>query len=278
MMRTDLHLHTTASDGRWTPEQTVAGVVAEGIALFAVTDHDSVANVAPTQALLPGTSLAFLTGVEISATDNGTLLHILGYGIDVSYEPLLAQLAENTAMLEAVDDDDIQQLIARGYPISWEDYATYTYDRTRGGFKSLNFLLDRGVCSSAEDFFERIRTELNHRWPAFPPPAAIAALIRAAGGVPILAHPGVSLKKRGGVAEATLAPLKEWGLAGVECFSQYHDAETTAFCLEWCRRHDLLITGGSDYHGGFVGRQLGVPIVHTSELRLGELEARIITA
>lgn len=276
MMRTDLHLHTTASDGCWGPEQIVAGVAAEGIRLFAVTDHDSVANVAPTQALLPGTGLAFLTGVEISATDNGTLLHILGYGIDVTYAPLLMQLAENTALLQATDDEDIRQLIARGYPVSWEDYATYTYDRARGGFKSLNFLLDRGICSSAEDFFERIRKKLEHRWPTFPPPAHIAALIRAAGGVPILAHPSASLKKRGGVTEATLAPLLEWGIDGVECYSQYHDAETTAFCLKWCRRHDLLITGGSDYHGDFMGRQLGVPLVYTTDLRLGALEARLI--
>ena len=110
-------------------------------------------------------------------------------------------------------------------------------------------------------------------WPAFPPPADAAAVIREAGGAPILAHPGVSLREVG-VTEETLRPFLDFGIGGLECYSHYHDETTTRFCLDWCDRHDLLITGGSDSHGGFVGRELGVPVVDTADLRLGRLAER----
>ncbi|MBN1262490.1 MAG: PHP domain-containing protein [Anaerolineae bacterium] len=275
-MRADLHIHTTASDGRWTAKQLVEGVLAEGIALFAVTDHDSVGNIAPVMALLDGAGLAFLPGVEVSTLQAGNVFHILGYGIDPTHGPLLALLNEHETKLREVDDEDMRDLIALGFPIDWEDYVAYTYDRTRGGFKSLNYLIDLGLCDGPKDFFARIRELLHHRWPDFAPPGAASAMIRQAGGVPILAHPGASFMKLGGVTGDNLHSALAWGIAGVECYSQYHDPETTAFCVDWCTRHDLLITGGSDYHGGLVNRQLGKPFVDTDQLRLGELEDKIM--
>lgn len=275
-MRVDLHIHTTASDGCWTPEEVIAGVLAEGIGLFSVTDHDSVANVASTAALIRNTGLAFLQGTEISTMDDGVLFHILGYGIAPAHPGLSALLAENRAKLEATDDSDIQKLIALGYPMVYEDYLAYDYDLRRGGFKSLNYLVDQGFCTGPHDFFDNLRAKLDHQWPNFVHPTEAIAAIRAAGGAPVLAHPGSSLKHHGDVTEATLAPLLDYGIQGLESYSQYHDAETTAFCVDWCERHGLLITGGSDYHGGFVGRQLGEPPVDTADLRLGELTAKII--
>lgn len=270
-MRTDLHIHTTASDGSWTPERLIAGILEEDIRLFAVTDHDSVENVLPTEALAREFELAFLRGTEVSSTAHGGLFHILGYGIDPTHPALLAVLAENRAKLEGTDDDDIRQLIEMGYAIEWEEYESYEYDRTRGGFKSFNFLLDQGFCTDARDFFDNIRAMLHHRWPTFLHPAEASALIRAAGGEPVLAHPGASIKAESGVNAETLTPFLEMGIAGIECYSQYHDADTTVACLEFCRRHNLLITGGSDYHGAFVNRKLGYPIVDSKDLNLGRL-------
>ncbi len=271
ILRADLHIHTTASDSCWTPEEVAAGVQAEGIGLFAITDHDTTVSVAPAEALARAAGLAFLRGVEVSALEDGALLHILGYGIEPDDPGLQALFAENEAKMRAVDEDDIRALIALGYPLTLDDYARYTFDRRRGGFKSLNYLIDRGVCTDPRDFFDRIRAVLHHQWPAFPHPAEVTARIRAAGGLPVLAHPGASLKPFGGVTEATLDRMATHGIAGVECYSQYHDAATTALCVAWCERRGLLITGGSDYHGGFIGRQLGMPWVDTAMLRLGPL-------
>mgnify|MGYP000543906302 FL=1 len=274
-MRADLHIHTTASDGCWIPEQVIAGVLAEGIGLFALADHDSVGNVARAESLARQNGLAFLRGVEVSTTLDGGMFHILGYGIDINHLDLLSALGNNTAKLLETDNQDIRKLIELGYPIDYDDYVSYEYDRTRGGFKSYNFLLERGFCTGTRDFFENVRAKLGHEWPTFVHPAEAIALIRAAGGIPVLAHPHASLP--GGFSEHGLELFRSLGVDGIECYSQYHDADMTARCAAWCQRYGMIVTGGSDYHGGFVGRQLGVPFVTTDDLQLGELVQSIVT-
>lgn len=274
-LRADLHIHTTASDSRWTPEQVVEGCRASGIGLLAVADHDTTDAVLTTEALALEAGLSFLRAVEVSTMSGTTLLHILGYGINPMDPVFRGMLAENRAKLEAVDDEDIEKLIAIGYDLNYEEYMAYDYDRTRGGFRSLNYCIDKGICRDALEFFSIIRAKLGHRWPDFIHPREAVHAIRNAGGIPVLAHPGASLKDCGGVSEATLSPLLNDGIAGLEAYSQYHDVATTACCVGWCEDHDLIITGGSDYHGGFVGRQLGIPVIDTTMLHLGSLEAHI---
>ena len=276
-MRADLHIHTIASDGRWTPEQVVTEVQARGIGLFAIADHDSVASVPPAERLAQEAGLAFLRGVEISTLLDGRLFHILAYGFDIGDPGLTALLRENRAKLDQQNDNIVRCLIAAGYEIDLDDYAAYEQDRTRGGWKVLNFLIDRGFCTGPRDYFDKLGPDLPTEWPPFPHQADGIAVIREAGGEPILAHPGVSLHQVG-VTEETLHPFLDFGIGGLECYSHYHDEATTRFCLDWCDRRELLITGGSDSHGGFVGRELGVPVVDTADLRLGELAERIIIA
>ena len=274
-MRADLHIHTTASDGCWTPERVVVEVQARGIGLFAISDHDSVASVLPAEALAREVGLAFLRGVEVSTLLDGHIFHILAYGFDLGNPTLAMLLQENEAKLARTSGDTIRRLVAAGYEINLDDYAAYEYDRTRGGWKALNFLIDRGFCTDVRDYSRNLVAHLPVEWPSFPHPAEAIAIIREADSVPILAHPGISLRHTG-VTSETLCPFLDFGIAGLECYSHYHDEAMTCSCLEWCTRHDLLITGGSDCHGGFVGRELGVPAVDTADLRLGELEERII--
>jgi hypothetical protein len=274
--RVDLHIHTTASDSRWTPAQVVEGLRKLDIGLFAVADHDSVGAVRTAEALARQAGLAFLRGVEITAAADGHIFHILGYGIDPEDERLLAFLEENHAKLEATDDRVIQNLIALGYEIDVKDYQAYTYARTRGGFKSVNYLIDRGFCVDLKSYFS-IRTDIPHVVPDYAPVSDVVSVIRHAGGVPILAHPGVSFHYDGGVTDAGLGHMLDAGIAGVECYSYAHDVATAAFCVDWCMRHDVLITGGSDYHGGFAGRALGDPEIYVADLCLGGLEEKIVT-
>jgi len=269
-MRADLHIHTTASDGRWTPEQVVTEVQARGIGLFAIADHDSAASVPPAEALAQEAGLAFLRGVEISTLLDGQLFHVLAYGFDIGDPGLAALLLENRAKLDQQNDDIVHRLIAVGHGIDPDDYAAYEYDHARGGWKVLNFLIDRGFCTGPRDYFDKLVNPLPTEWPTFPHPADAAAVIREAGGAPILAHPVASMRRMG-ITDETLRSFVDFGIAGLECYSQYHDEATTRSLVDWCDRHDLLITGGSDSHGGFVGRELGVPVVDIADLRLGEL-------
>ncbi len=271
--KVDLHIHTLASDGTWTPAETVAAVRAAGIGLFAVTDHDSAASVAEACRLAAEAGLGFLAGVEISTTLAGHLFHILGYGIDPENPALGRILAANTALMEEVDHDSIRKLVAAGLPVDYGEFCAYEHDPRRGGWKSLAYLIDKGLCTGVADFFADLFTaERGIVFPAFPHPAKAIAAIKAAGGVPVLAHPGSDF--HGPALEDTLNMFAAQAIEGVECFHLCHDAATTRRAVEWCDRQGLLITGGSDCHGGFVpGRRLGVPDIRLGQLRLGGLAA-----
>ena len=95
-MHADLHIHTTASDGTWDPIQVVQAVCAAGIEVFAISDHDSVANVAETKKLAAGAGLRFIPGVELNSTKDGHNYHILGYGIDIENKVLRLRFGGTT--------------------------------------------------------------------------------------------------------------------------------------------------------------------------------------
>ncbi len=270
-MKVDLHIHTTASDGTWTPEELVAAVHKAGIGLFAVTDHDSVGNVAAAGQLAAGAGLKFLTGVEIASTLNSQSFHILGYGIDIECPGLKKLLHHNTRLMEEVDDESVRELIKTGVPVDYDEYLAYRHNPARGGWKSLNFLIDKGLCRDINDFFAKFFTkERGIVFPEFPHPAKVVETIKIAGGTPVLAHPGSDF--HGSSLEETLDYFESIAIEGIECFHPCHDAQTARRAVEWCLKHKRLITGGSDCHGNFVdSRCLGVPEIHLSELNLGGL-------
>jgi predicted metal-dependent phosphoesterase TrpH len=275
-MRVDLHLHTTASDGRWTPQQLVTEVQRAGIGLFGVTDHDSMGSLKATARLVASTGLRFLPGIELSSRLDGTLFHILGYGFDPGDRELRRLVEANMARLNWENDEAVRLLARTGYPVSLSDYKTYSWDRTRGGWKALNYLLDLGLVDGVRGYFGGLFSGdgLVHPRAPFPPPDEVMATIRKAGGTTVLAHPGVGFY--GQLDNGRLDALVEMGLQGLECYSMQHTVADTRRFLAYARSRSLLITGGSDCHGGFVGRELGVPQVRVRDLVLGELEERVI--
>lgn len=274
-MRVDLHIHTTASDGDWNPEQLTEQVKQAGIGLFSVTDHDTVSNLKATAVLAAQAGLAFLPGVEICSTIDDQSFHILGYGVDADNENLIKLLEHNTSLMENVDHESIIRLIEDGFPINPDEYCAYRHDPARGGWKSLNFLIDKGFCKDINDFFTHLFTkERNISFPEFPPPREAITAIKAAGGIPVLAHPGSGF--HGSSLEETLDFFAGEDIQGVECYHPCHDESTTIQAVKWCNIRGLLITGGSDCHGGFVkGRCLGQPEIDLNQLNLGILLDRL---
>ena len=267
-MRSDLHIHTTASDGTWTPERLVAEVKQKDIRLFAVTDHDTVANVDVTGKLAHEAGIGFIPGVEISATLEGRLFHILGYGINPANTALRELLDHNTHQMMKKDDDSIKMLITEGVPLEYDDYLAYENDGTRGGWKALNFLIDAGLCCDAADFFTRLFKGMQIIFPVFPSPREVTDVIKQAGGVAVLAHPAGSFSRKMNL-ESVLTALYREGIDGVEAFHPEHDWEKTVFCREWSLQKGLFVSGGSDCHGDFItSRILGAPEVRMRQLRL----------
>ncbi|MCX8068184.1 MAG: PHP domain-containing protein [Anaerolineae bacterium] len=278
-MRADLHIHTTASDGTWTPAEAVARVQEAGIGLFAIADHDTLEGALAAADIVrrtPGAP-ALLLGVEISTVLNGTLVHILGYGVRPDHPELARLLRANRERLEWVNVETLRRMARAGYPVDLEAYAAYENDPRRGGWKGLNFLIDSGLCRDVRDFFERIFVDpIRPPDPGFPHPAEAIARIREASGVPVLAHPGASLRGPEPI-EMALEQFLDFGIGGVECYTPYHSPQMVALCREFCIRHGLLVTGGSDCHGTFADRRLGVPEVTLNDLHLGMLE-RVLVA
>lgn len=273
-MRVDLHIHSTASDGCWPPEELVARVRQAGIDLFAVADHDAIGSVLHAERLARGSGLGFIRAVEVSTTLDGHLFHLLAYGIDLENRALLDILDDNWHKLTCVDDQSIAALIEAGYEITWEEYRAYENDPTRGGWKALNFMIDQGICRDVNDFYERLFVgDMALEYPSFIPPDEAARIIHGAGGTVICAHPGHST---GDGNPGLLEELVGCGVEGLECYSPYHDEAAIRYYLDFCRRRDLLVTAGSDCHGGFVHRPLGTPEAYVRDLRLGRLFEYVI--
>ena len=135
--KVDLHLHTIASDGSWTPREAVLAAKKAGLGIMAVTDHDSLGSVAPVMKLAPKEGIEVIAGVEMCSTYEGRCFHILGYGFDCSNPILLAHLAHNRRLLEETDERAIGILSEEGWPVSIKEYRAYVYDPRRGGFKAL---------------------------------------------------------------------------------------------------------------------------------------------
>lgn len=267
-MKADLHIHTAASDGTWTPAELVFEAQKAGLGAIAVTDHDSIANVAETQILAKEAGLKFIPAAEICSTKNDISFHVLGFGIDITNKNLLELLHHNEALLDQKDVDSVAMLERDGWDVSLKEFEHYTYDRRRGGWRSLAYLQDKGLCTDVMDFFQRIFTkEHDLAFPIFPTIDEAIKAIHEAGGVALCAHAASGFHGPG--LEKVLAMLKEEAFDGFECYHSGHDEEATKALLKYCQENSLLISGGSDCHGTFApGRYLGKPEVLVENLYL----------
>ncbi|MGD0154188.1 MAG: PHP domain-containing protein, partial [Thermacetogeniaceae bacterium] len=274
--RVDLHIHTTASDGTWNPGQLMSKLLDSGIGLFAVTDHDSVDNLAETAVIAREHGLGFVPGVEINTTYQRRNYHLLGLGIDSAAPELRALLATNRELTEQIDADSIRYLESVIPEVCYEECRSYVNRPERGGWKTLNYLIDKGLCSNHRDFLALFKEWGSpfERLVFASPGAAIGAIVRA-GGVPVLAHPGADFYHRD--YRAVISYMIGQGIRGIECYHPENGPEITRYCLAVSQSKKLLVTGGSDCHGDFVpARRLGCPEIRWSQLNLGEIPKMMI--
>lgn len=258
-MRADLHMHSTASDGSLTPEELIERLKEEGIELFSLTDHDTTANSEIMERLAKKNNIKYIKGVEVSSTYEGEMFHILGYNIDVNNNELQEIINENERLLIEKDDNSIKLLVSQGFPVDFDEYLNYENDPRRGGWKSLNYLIDKGICKNIDEFFNNIFNEKRKlAFPTFADPQKVISAIKKAGGIAVLAHPRYGKSKFQLID--ILNRFKNMGVDGIECSHTNHSEDEIKECIKFCNDNDLLITGGSDYHGGLIEkRKLGKP-------------------
>lgn len=263
----DLHIHSTASDGTLSPPQLVAMAVELGLGAIAITDHDSIAG--SREALLEGIpdSLGFLTGVEISAEPPPSYpgsgsIHILGYGIRLD-DPELNRALEK---LQDARKDRNPLIVARlnqlGVPITLKEVEQEAGEGGQPGRPHIaKVMIRKGIATDIDDAFDRY---LGNGRPAYIDKfrvdfAAAIQLINAAGGTPVLAHPCLLELESDDQLDELLREMVSMGLKGLEVHFTDHSAEQTRCYAELARRYDLLMTGGTDFHGStHPGTRMGV--------------------
>jgi len=253
----DLHIHSTASDGEWPPEQVVDCAADAGLSAVALTDHDTVAGLAEAaEAAVEDPELTFIPGVEVSAAFPHGTLHILGLCIDPAGEGL----AGLTARLIEARNDRNPQIIAKlqsmGLDIGMEDVLVQAgvADQADGvvGRAHIAAVLVRK--RYARDLADAFRRYLGPGAPAFVDkerlsPAQAVAAIHQARGLAILAHPVQLQFANFAECERMVRTLQDAGMDGLEAYHSDHSDVQTRFFLDLARRLGMPVTGGSDYHG-----------------------------
>ena len=247
----DLHTHSNFSDGTDSPAQLINKALAAGITTIALTDHDSVAGIAQAQsALRPGISL--VAGAEISCqTDDGISVHMLGLLFDLEDKDLISTMEKTRENRHGRMQRIIERLNEAGIEISIQDVlAELAQGATLGRPHLADALIKKGVVSSRDEAFSQMLHNKSKFYVAHysPKPVEAIKLIKAAGGVAIIAHPMASHRGRT-ISIETFGDLIEAGLDAIEVDHRDHSPDEKNALIQLARDNNLVMTGASDYHG-----------------------------
>jgi predicted metal-dependent phosphoesterase TrpH len=242
----DLHAHSTASDGTFTPAQLLELAQQIGLTGLSITDHDTIDGIEESIRYLNDNSMSvdLIPGIEMNTEMNGWDIHILGYFIDYSNDQLLQHLQNIKEARFERAVTMVEKLDALGLPIEFSRVQEIAGDDLIARPHIARALMEKGYVSSMQEAFAKY---LERNGKAYVPrykftPEKAISLIKKAGGVCILAHPGLIMEKQ-------IRIIIEMGIEGLEAYYPLHTEEATKKFLKYCQQFDLLITGGSDFHG-----------------------------
>jgi hypothetical protein len=254
----DLHTHSTCSDGTNTVAENVALALERGLEGIAITDHDTTEGYEAARTAAEGTGLEIVTGVEFSAEHDGASLHVLAYGVDPAHQGLRAELQRLTDTRFRRGELMVEKLQALGYDISFDRVRAIAGDDLIARPHIAEAMVEAGIVETEKEAFDRY---ISDDGPAYVPkhaldPVDALALIAGAGGVCVLAHPGM-WRGSDAVPAELIERMAERGMAGLEVRHPDHDDEQRARYAEMADRLDLIPTGASDCHGARYGYRLG---------------------
>lgn len=252
----DLHIHSTASDGTFSPSEILKLASRSGLRAIAITDHDTLDG--SRQALECGipAGLHFLTGVEISTQppmdlDSSGSLHILGYGIDPNH----GELAKTLYKFKQVRLERTHRILDRlrhlGIPLTMEQVTAEVGEGAAGRPHVASAMVKAGAVANIDEAFQKY---LRKGCPAYVSKERLDChqafeLIQAAGGIPVLAHPALIPCGRNDELDDLVASLCKIGLKGLEVYYTEHPPQAVALYMNLAEKYGLTVTGGSDFHG-----------------------------
>jgi hypothetical protein len=257
-MRIDLHTHSTASDGTQSPAGVVASAAAAGLDVLALTDHDTTSGWDEAAAAALPHRIVLVRGIEVSCQHEGVSIHLLGYLHDPGSPGLLAELDRARGSREMRAQRIVERLSA-DVPLSWDDVLEHIQPgATIGRPHIADAMVAKGIVASRELAFA---TYLGEGSPYFAPhyapgPVQAVNLVRAAGGVAVMAHPFASVRGRV-VSEEVIQAMAAAGMAGLEVHHRDHSGQQVRHGLDLSASLGLFVTGSSDYHGDGKPNRLG---------------------
>jgi predicted metal-dependent phosphoesterase TrpH len=245
--RVDLHVHSTASDGKLAPEEVVRQAAALGIRYLALTDHDTVDGIVPAiNAARPFPHLIFIPGIEVSTDVPEGEIHVLGYFIDYTSPELTDRMKRFRDSREGRARKMVDKLVALGIDIDYGRVQEIAGEGSIGRPHIAQAMLEKGYVSNFKEAFDKY---IGRDGPAYverekmTPEEAVALILRS-GGIPVLAHPFTVTDP-----EKRAAELKQAGLVGIEAYYKDNTSEMTKATLKIAKDNGLIATGGTDYHG-----------------------------
>jgi predicted metal-dependent phosphoesterase TrpH len=247
MSKVDLHIHSTASDGQFSPEEIVHQAVELGLTVIAITDHDTVNGIASALAAAKAFPwLKVIPGVEISTDMPSDEVHILGYFIDYTDHELRATLEKMHNSRKQRAQGMIAKLKDLGIHIEWQRVQEIAGSGSVGRPHLAQAMLEKGYIASIKEAFTNY---ISRSGPAYVErdkmtPEEAVALILQSKGLPVLAHP-LTIKD----PEKMVVELKAVGLVGLEAYYDNYTADEINRLVSLANKYNLIASGGSDYHG-----------------------------
>ncbi|MBY6035919.1 PHP domain-containing protein [Fictibacillus nanhaiensis] len=247
MKQVDLHTHTTASDGTFSPSENIQRAIAKGLNGIAITDHDTIDGIE--EALFEANKhegFECVPGIEISTLYNGQDIHVLGFYIDYKNQAFLSKLKELASVRNKRNKMILQKLNELGIHIHESELEDKRHGEGNVGRGHIaEILMEKGVVNSLPEAFDKY---LGKGKAAFAiteriSPIEAIQIIRDANGVPVLAHPGIY------DADELIPELCENGLVGLECCHPDHTIEQVTHYKKLAEDYSLIKTAGSDFHG-----------------------------
>jgi len=257
-VRVDLHTHSTASDGTDPPAQVMRRAADAGLDVVALTDHDTLAGHAQARRALPP-GLTLLPGMELSCRLGGRSVHMLAYNIDPANTELAAECAAIVEARLSRARRMVEALRGLGVGITWAQVEALAGGGVVGRPHIAQAMTAAGAISSPEQAFtpEWIGTGGRAHVSRYAPdPQRAIRLIRAAGGVAVLAHPG-AVSRGGKLSDQVIAGLAAVGMAGLEVAHPAHDRAERERLGDLATKLGLVPCGGSDDHGSLTGYRIG---------------------
>lgn len=247
----DLHVHTTCSDGTLSPEEIVQLAVKEGIEILAITDHDNVSGIRRAEKEAEKYGITIIPGIECSTTFKKGNRHILGFNINPESEVIKQYVEEFKQNRIEKIQKILKKLNLLGFEISFEDVQKFSPTGSMGRPHIAQAMVEKGYVNSTEEAF---KLYIGKGCPAYATgkyttPEEVINVIKAAGGIPVLAHP---FQMKFETLDDLLAEIKrlvELGVEGIECIYSEQDNEQNYSLLVFALDNNLYITCGSDFHG-----------------------------